>query len=481
MKRPMGWDKVFLTHLVIIGIPTIVFYYLRRQGMDLFWLHALVATVFLLNALMIIGETTVAMFRRFAGGSTPPSGLSDRMAQKMKRLLGVSGARLSGSSREMPRCTFIVPAFLPNEQNIIIETLEHLLTRVQRPAKGLEVILAYNTPVSLPVEKDLRRLASRHPALQLLHVQGSESKAQNLNSAIELASGEVIGILDADHHPAPDCLERAWRWLDQGYDVVQGRSLIRNHADNLQTRMIAVEFECMYGISHSARSLWVDTAIFGGANGYWKRDVLRKIGFDAHMMTEDIDASARALLQGYRLMNDRSIVSAELAPLDFRSFWFQRKRWAQGWLQVSLRHQKKFWTSRYLTIWQKLYWTYLLFYRELYPALSLQIFPILFSLLLYQGYIPWTAHWYLWLSAIITLFSGPYQTFAARKNACRKYRFRYWAFYALYVIFYVMLKNAISIVALYNQLRGHNNWIVTRREISEEIKEKSGLEEAGNI
>ena len=76
---------------------------------------------------------------------------------------------------------------------------------------------------------------------------------------------------------------------------------------------------------------------------------------------------AYSLSRAHAIVADRSIVSTELAPENFRSLWFQRKRWAQGWLEVTLRYQRDFWRSKRLGLRQKLYWTYLLLYRELYP------------------------------------------------------------------------------------------------------------------
>ncbi|MBN2404526.1 MAG: glycosyltransferase, partial [Coriobacteriia bacterium] len=350
--------------------------------------------------------------------------------------------------------------------------VSHLLETVERPANGLEVILAYNTPCDLPVETELRALAEKDSAFTLLRVADSESKAENVDAALDIATGEVVCILDADHHPCPDCLARAWRWLANGYDVVQGRSVIRNHDTNFLTRMIAVEFECIYAVSHSARSIAVDTAIFGGSNGYWRAEVIKDIRFDRSMMTEDIDASARALLAGYRIVHDRSIISTELAPTTFHSFWCQRKRWAQGWLQVSIRYQRAFWTSKHLSLMQKAYWTYMLLYRELYPLVTLQIFPVVISLYLYQGNIPLRTHWFLLLSTVVTLLSGPFATVSAMKNAHIRYRWWYGLVYGLTVIGFVMLKNMIVLVAMYDQLLKRTDWVVTRRDISHQLQEQ---------
>jgi cellulose synthase/poly-beta-1,6-N-acetylglucosamine synthase-like glycosyltransferase len=470
VKRRIGWDKIIFTHVVIIGVPAILYYYLRVGGASLFWLHAAVATVYLITALMIIYEATAALFRRYAGSAEEPTGSTERWKRKFKDAFGVSGAHVPEPTRPLPRCSFIVAAYLPNEQDIIIETLTEILDNVHRPEAGFELILAYNRPVRLPIEDELERLAARHESLRLLHVETSESKAENINAALPILTGEIVGILDADHHPQPDCFKRAWRWFERGYDVVQGRNVVRNSETNFMTKMISVEFECTYGVCHAARSLFVDTGIFGGSNGYWRTEVLRETRFDPTMLTEDIDATSRALLAGYRILNDRSIISTEIAPTDLPSFWYQRQRWAQGWLEVSIKFQVDFWKSRHLSFLQKIYWTYLLLYREVYPLLALQIYPILLSLLLLQGYIELTSHWYLWLTAIVTFASGPYQTAVAAKIAFERHHFLRWAVYAFCVFFFTLFKAMISLVAMYDHLLGRADWVVTRRSMTEQSR-----------
>jgi cellulose synthase/poly-beta-1,6-N-acetylglucosamine synthase-like glycosyltransferase len=146
------------------------------------------------------------------------------------------------------------------------------------------------------------------------------------------------------------------------------------------TQMIAVEFECMYGASHPAKSLLFDTGIFCGSNGYWKTSVLKKVRFSPQMLTEDIDASLRTMLKGYQIVHDPRIIITELAPEDVPSFWSQRKRWAQGWMEVAIRHQVPLLRSKYLDRWQKAYWTMLLVFSAAFHFVALQVFPILLSL-----------------------------------------------------------------------------------------------------
>jgi cellulose synthase/poly-beta-1,6-N-acetylglucosamine synthase-like glycosyltransferase len=468
-------DKLIYTHLLLIGIPTIFYYCLRLGGWKLVGIHLGIATFYLFSALMIIWETTNSLFRRFAVNEQPYRAKGwDGIAQHVKSFLRIRGSRLPRPQQPVPRASFLVAAYLPNEQGIILDTLHHLLTKVNRPAGGLEVILAYNSPVELPIEADLKELADRYPELRLLRVEGSQSKAENLNAALEIVTGEIACVLDADHHPAPDCFTRAWRWLERDYDVVQGRNTIRNHGDNLFTQNVAIEFEMLYGISHPAKSFITDSSIFGGSNGYWRTEALKQIRFNPTMLTEDIDASLRTLLSGYRILHDRSIITTELAPIDFRAFWFQRKRWAQGWLEVSLKYQRRIWKSQKFTRGQKIYWTYLLYFCEIYSLIALQVIPLLLSLFLYQGttasfasdYLP-IYDQYLLLSTLVTLASGIYQTLATMKIAAQPYPKYYFLQHCVFIFFYTTLKNMIAIVGLYDHLRGNSSWVVTPRGVQQ--------------
>jgi cellulose synthase/poly-beta-1,6-N-acetylglucosamine synthase-like glycosyltransferase len=273
-------------------------------------------------------------------------------------------------------------------------------------------------------------------------------------------------LLDADHHPLPDAFERAYRWLRLGYDVVQGRCVIRRQESTPLTRYVAVEFEHVYGISHTGRSLGIDTAIFGGTNGYWRTSVLKEIAMDPYMLTEDIDSSVRAMLAGYRIVHDRSIISSELATPDFRRWWFQRMRWAQGWFQVTLRHQRAVWQSPHMSLRAKLYWTYLLSWREFAPFLSLQIFALLMAYAGLGRTFDWIGAPYLVATAIISLLAGPLSSLATFRVALwrTKTRLRPWFYvYAISNLAYVTLKNTVAMVAVLREFIGARAWVVTSR------------------
>lgn len=367
-------------------------------------------------------------------------------------------------NRPVPKTTFIVVAYLPNEVSVVEQTLMNILENVERPAAGIELIFVYNTPHFEPLELRLRELAYRFPELILANAYQSRSKSENLNYALEIASGEMVVILDADHIVSAHCLGHAWRWLDGGYDVVQGRCRIRNGSASPVAMLVQVEFDIIYGIQHSAKSFIFDTSLFGGSNGYWKAQSIKKIRFREDVLTEDIDGTLQGIRAGLRFVHDRTIISEELAPTTLRGLWYQRKRWSQGWFQCSLRHQWAVWTTPHLNCAQKFMWTTLLSWRVGYDILSGFLFPVIFAYWfnLDRIYMPVTP--YISFALIFTLFSGPYQTIAAYKNTVRPRPSAFvYLYYAFFVWPYTVFKNLIHMVAIRDELMGERKWIVTKK------------------
>ena len=362
-----------------------------------------------------------------------------------------------------PRATAVIAAYLPNEADTIVETVRSFLG--QRYSGGLQIVLAYNTPVPLDVEDDLARMDREHPDLTVLKVPDSTSKAQNVNAALRVAEGEFVGIFDADHHPAPGSFDRAWRWIADGADVVQGHCVIRNGEDSALAKLIAVEFEQIYAVSHPGRTALYGFGIFGGSNGYWRASALEQIRLRGSFLTEDIEASMRVLDADGRIVNDPGLVSHELAPETTRALWKQRMRWAQGWFQVSQRHMWPILRKPTLSLRQKLGVAYLLGWREVYPWIAMSVWPLFGFLAWRDGGFELGSPMFLLLT-LFTTVSGPLQTLAAWRLATPELRRHPWWFVGAglaNLLFYTEAKNLVNRIAHLKQFRGEHQWVVTPR------------------
>ncbi len=444
-----------------------------NQGHTLLLIQIALLVVAVIGLVVINGETAVVALQQRCAPYQSRRGWIQRWLYPRATRRRLSAASSVDCSLSLPVVSVIIAAYLPNEQDIIEETLLHWLTQVDSPAAGWEVILAYNTPTWLPVETRLHQLARRYPALVLLPVEGSHSKAENLNAALGIVKGAMTCIFDADHHPAPDCLRRAWAWLATGqYDGVQGRNIIRNAQDNWITHLVSVEFECTYGVSHYGRSLLADTALFGGSNGYWRTAALRELGFSATRLTEDIDATVRGLLRGRRLVHDPAIITTELAPNQLRGLWLQRQRWSQGWLEVAGLYLGRVARTPHLDPVQKAYWLLMLLFSQGFYLLVWQVVPMMISIhfSLSNRDVAFE-HLNLTMMGLLTLSTLLQVALAMRfRPAYSTYTRRHGFFYCLLSPVYFWFKVTIGMVALYNHLCGSRVWHVTARTPRRPVK-----------
>ena len=369
-----------------------------------------------------------------------------------------------------PPASAIIAAYLPNEASTLESTIEAFL-RLDYDEK-VQVILAYNTPSPMAFEEVLQDIARTHPNFIPLRVEGSTSKAQNVNFALSHVTGEFVGVFDADHQPDSDSFRRAWEWLNSGYDVVQGHCFIRNGDASWVAKTVAIEFEQIYAVAHPGRARLHGFGIFGGSNGYWKSDLLRSIRMHGFMLTEDIDSSLRVIENGGRIASDPNLISRELSPTDLKGLTNQRLRWAQGWFQVSLRRFMPLMRSRNLTFRNKLGAFHLLIWREVFPWVSLQIIPIVAYWAYLAGGLD-QVNWFVPILLVLTaatLATGPGQilfTWAqAEPTHKREHPTWFWRYLLTSFFFYAEYKNLLGRVAQIKEFLGEKAWKVTPRSPS---------------
>ena len=207
----------------------------------------------------------------------------------------------------------------------------------------------------------------------------------------------------------------------------------------------------------------------GFVNGYWTRKALQRLQLDPSMLTEDIDITVRALVVGYRVKHDRSIVSTELAPLSITSWFYQRLRWAQGWHQVTKRHTRRMVAATRLTRGQRLYWAYLLPWRETFAAIAPQALPILVAIIIvqfrYGGYWLWDP--YLTGTTVLTFASGAATTYVAYRHSPASgmpMRRLDAVVYAIVSPFFALAQNIVMLVSWLRESQKNDEWIPTPRD-----------------
>ena len=429
--------QVVTQQTACLGVPLLAYWALDRAGLDITSTAYLLVVAALAFTALAIWVECLAAYR----AQRPPETARGRY----------------------PPASAVIAAYLPNEADTVVATVEAFL---RQDYNQLQIILAYNTPEDLPVEEELRAIAARDSRFEPMRVHWSTSKAQNVNAALARVTGTFVAVFDADHHPAPGSFLRAWRWLSNGVDVVQGRCVVRNGEDGFVQKLVASEFEAIYGVAHPGRARVHGFGIFGGSNGYWRTALLTQTRLRSFMLTEDIDSSMRVLTEGGRIVSDPGLVSTELAPESWRALWGQRLRWAQGWSQVSWRYLRTTLRNDSLSVRQRLGLVYLLGWREVYPWISLQIFPILaYWILRGSPPISWVVPVFLATTAF-TFSAGVVQAWTAWRLATPDLhrRGRWFVVYGLVSqLVYMEFKNIVARTAHVKELMGERKWKVTPR------------------
>ena len=286
----------------------------------------------------------------------------------------------------------IVPCYLPNEQTIIEGTIEHILHKLEWPGP-VTLHVVYNTPVPLPFEDKLKTLDGREYApgrkLRVVRAEGSTSKAANLNLVLSSLKDEYVALYDADHHPDPISLRLMMRrLLDTDACAVQGSTYIRNARGrrvSVLARAVDAEFFVTHFVYFPAMQQLASSGYFGGSNALWRTSVLAGYTFDETMLTEDVDVSARALLDGQLISFCPEARSGELSPAGPRALVAQRLRWFMGWEQVTHKYYWRVFFSG-LTFQRKIGFCYLFHLRWillLAAVLAAVINPLLMSPFIY--------------------------------------------------------------------------------------------------
>ncbi|MGB9986731.1 glycosyltransferase [Salarchaeum japonicum] len=240
---------------------------------------------------------------------------------------------------DLPSVSVVIPAY--NEAAVLPSTLD-ACRAVDYPEDRLEIVVCYEsdcTDGTADIVESAAAADDRIVALERDEPGGGKAAAANY--AIERASGDIIASIDADHEFAPDAIRRAVTWFVAEPETwcVKGRCYGHNPTDSLVALYATVDRHIVEKVELFARELFGGFRLFGGGQAFFRSKVFEEIGpFDEEILVEDIDMSAKLHANGKRIRMDPGVVTYEEQPTTLSAWWSQRKRWARGWLQVSVRH-----------------------------------------------------------------------------------------------------------------------------------------------
>jgi cellulose synthase/poly-beta-1,6-N-acetylglucosamine synthase-like glycosyltransferase len=236
----------------------------------------------------------------------------------------------------LPRVTVQLPIY--NEMYVADRLIE-AVCRLDYPRDRLEIqVLDDSTDETRAVaERAVRRSAETGINITYLHrVDRTGYKAGALEAGLQVASGELVAIFDADFIPPADFLQRTVSYFaNPKIAMVQARWGHINQDYSLLTKVQAILLDAHFVLEHGGRNRSGLYFNFNGTAGIWRRAAITDAGGWQHdTLTEDLDLSYRAQLRGWQFVFVPDLVSPAEVPVEMNSFKSQQHRWAKGSIQT---------------------------------------------------------------------------------------------------------------------------------------------------
>ncbi|KPU45339.1 beta-monoglucosyldiacylglycerol synthase [Oxobacter pfennigii] len=148
---------------------------------------------------------------------------------------------------------------------------------------------------------------------------------------------DCIAVFDADNLVSKNFLREMNNKLCEGYKVVQGFLDSKNPNDSWITASYSIAFWSSNRMFQLAKSNLGLSSQIGGTGFCVDVELLKQLGWGATCLTEDLEFSCKLILNGEKIGWAHDAVIYDEKPLTLKQSWKQRKRWMQGFADVSGR------------------------------------------------------------------------------------------------------------------------------------------------
>ena len=241
------------------------------------------------------------------------------------------------ASRDVPRRP-CAPLPVPRDVDVLIPVYGEPVDVVEPTVSAASRMRGARVHVALLDDGDdpaMRAMALRQGVRYVTRREHNGAKAGNINHALKLTDSPYVMVLDCDHVPRPEFLEKTL-------------------GEFAEPRMALVQTPQCYanaGQGGIAASAWAQQALFfgtiargkdalgamfcAGTNVVFRRRALEQVGgFPEDSVTEDFKLSITLHEAGWRSAYVPEVLALGLGPEDMASYVSQQLRWSRGCLSA---------------------------------------------------------------------------------------------------------------------------------------------------
>ena len=249
--------------------------------------------------------------------------------------------------KETPGITFIVPCH--DEGQNARETIGALFDQAYPDFE----IIAVNDASNDETGQILDEMAMTEDRLRVIHFDANQGKAMGLRAGAAAANNEILICIDGDAILDPHAAHwLVWHFVNgPRVGAVTGNPRVRNRT-SLLGKIQAGEFSSIIGLIKRAQRIYGRIFTVSGVVAAFRRSALQKVGYwNLDMVTEDIDISWSLQTHHWDIRYEPNALCYILMPETFKGLWSQRLRWAQGGIEVLMRHFPELLSWRNRRMW----------------------------------------------------------------------------------------------------------------------------------
>jgi len=236
-----------------------------------------------------------------------------------------------------PTFSIIVPT--KNEESVIQRCLVGIMN-IDYPKDKLQVIVVDGNSVDNTYGV-CEKVRQQYPDnIHVICEQTTTGKPAALNLALTYATGDIVGVFDADSLPEKDVLSKVSAYFnDKQITAIQGMTTSINEKSNVLTRVISAEEKAWFQMLMSGREKMQLFVPLNGSCQFIRHTVLTEMGgWDENSLTEDVELALRLVEKNHLIKYAPDVCSGQETPSALRSLVKQRVRWYRGYMETALKY-----------------------------------------------------------------------------------------------------------------------------------------------
>ncbi len=233
----------------------------------------------------------------------------------------------------------------------VVERLIDSICEIDYPKENLEIqVLDDSTDETVEITAS-KVDEKKKLGFDIQHIRRANRegfKAGALKEGMKDAKGEFIAIFDADFIPQKDFLKITLPFFyNEKIGMVQTRWDHLNSDASILTKAQALALDGHFVIEQTVRNKAGFFINFNGTGGVWRKECILNAGnWHADTLTEDLDLSYRAQLNGWNFVFLKDFTSPAELPAEINALKSQQFRWTKGAIETAKKILPQLWKAK---------------------------------------------------------------------------------------------------------------------------------------